>query len=261
MKSYLQEIDPEKAKDLLRTTKLNRSLNQNWVTTLSRDMRSGHWQPTPQGLVLDEQGNLLDGQHRLSAVVRADMPVTFWVTEGAPADMFKHLDGGRSRSMSDRLKISGYSDASQLAAIARKVYAWRIGQPWSYNITPTREELQEVIDKEPLLADAAKFAHGWRSRPAPATAAFAWWLFANVDAEDGTWFMDRLSNGTELTENSGVWAVYDRLWRQAPPGKFQKPQLTLAFMINGWNAQRDGREVRRLMFRNPLSNENYPVPR
>ena len=31
-------------------------------------------------------------------------------------------------------------------------------------------------------------------------------------------------------------------------------------MISGWNAQRDGRAVYRLFFRNPLSNENYPVP-
>lgn len=260
MESYLEEVTPERAKDLLRTNDLNRSLNQNWVTTLARDMTAERWELTPQGIILAEDGSLLDGQHRLSAVVRAGLPVKFWVTKGAPAEIFKHLDTGRSRSMYDRLKISGYADAAQLASIARKVFAWQNGQPWSTKTVPTRDELQDIIDKDPLLADAAKFAHGWKSRPAPATAAFVWWLLMGVDTEDATWFMERLRNGTELAENSGVWAAYDRLWRQAQPGKFQKPQLTVAYIINGWNVQRDSRRVSRLMFKNPLSNENYPSP-
>src|SRR6266536_433774 len=130
MESYWEDITPARAAELLRTSKLNRSLNQNWVATLSRDMRSGHWVETPQGLVLDEQGNLLDGQHRLNAVRRADMTVRFWVTKGVPAKMFRHLDGGRGRSMADRLGIDRYSDATQLAAISRKVFAWQNNQPW-----------------------------------------------------------------------------------------------------------------------------------
>lgn len=260
MKSYLEEITPDRAATLLRVNEFNRSLNQNWVATLSRDMAAGRWQVTPQGIILDDDGHLLDGQHRLSAVVRAGVPVKFWITEGAATEVFKHLDAGRSRSMNDRLKISGYADPSQLAAISRKVFGWNSGQPWSYNTTPTREELQEIIDKDPLLGDAAKFAHGWKSRPAPAVAGFMWWLLVSIDAEEGNWFMERLRNGTELAENSGVWAVYDRLWRQAQPGKFQKPQLTIAYMINGWNHQRDGKSVQRLYFKNPLSNENYPRP-
>ena len=158
MRSYLVEVTPEKATDLLKDREHQRSLNQNWVTTLSRDMRAGRWQPTPQGLILDEDGRLLDGQHRLSAVVRAGVPVQFWITEGADPGMFKHLDGGRARSMADRLKISGYADPSQLAAITRKVFSWQAGQPWNSGIVATREELQDIIDKDPLLMDAAKFA-------------------------------------------------------------------------------------------------------
>lgn len=260
MKSYLEEITPDRATALLRDRDFQRSLNQNWVTTLARDMKAGRWQLTPQGIILDTDGRLIDGQHRMSAVVRAGVPVQFWITEGAPTEIFKHLDGGRNRSMADRLKISGYTDPTQLAAIARKVYAWQCKQPWHYRTVPTREELQEVIDKDPLLIDAAKFAHGWRSRPVPAIAGFVWWLFVRIEAEEAHWFMERLRNGAELPENSGVWAAHDRLWRQNEQGRFQQPQLTVAYIIAGWNAQRENRSVQRLMFRNPLSNENYPVP-
>jgi hypothetical protein len=261
MRSYRELITPDMAAELLRGGDHNRSLNQNWVTTLSRDMIAGRWKLTPQGIVLDEDGKLLDGQHRLSAVVRAKVPAEFWVTEGAPFEMFRYLDGGRSRSMYDRLKISGYDDPSQLAAISRKVYAWRSEQPWKMTKHPSRDELQEIIDKDSSLPDAAKFAHGWNSRPNPATAGFAWWLFTNIDAEDGIWFMERLRTGADLPENSGVWAVRDRLWRQSEQGRFQKTELTLAYVILGWNAYRDNRSVTRLSVRNPLTNENYPKPR
>jgi hypothetical protein len=260
MESYRQVITPERATELLGTTEHNRSVMQNWVTTLSRDMVAGRWQLTPQGIILDEDGRLLDGQHRLSAVVRAKVPVEFWVTEGSPSEVFRYLDSGRSRTMYDRLTISGYPDATQLAAISRKVFAWKIGQPWKCKVVATRDELLEIIDNDPSVGEAAKFAHSWKSRPAPASAGFAWWLLTNVDAADGTWFMERLRNGTDLAENSGVWAVWDRLWRQQQPGKYQAPELTVAYMINGWNAQRESRSITRLMFRNPVSNENYPIP-
>jgi hypothetical protein len=262
MESYLEEITPDKAKELLRTVKDNRSLVQNYVTVLARDMSAERWYASPQGLVLDDQGNVLDGQHRLSAVVRAGVPVKFWVTRGVPRNAFKYLDAGRSRSMADRLRISGYADSTQLAAITRKVFAWEKGQPWSYTTVASRDDLQETIDKNPLLLEAAKFAHAWRSpsRLAPATAAFAWWLFMGMAEEEASWFMERLRTGTELPVDSGVWAVHDRLSRDPERGKYMKPQLTVAYMITGWNAQRDGRPVKRLMFRNPLTNDNYPVP-
>jgi hypothetical protein len=266
MRSYTEVITPDKASALLRTVKDNRSLNQNWVSTLSRDMESNHWKLTPQGIVLDEQGEVLDGQHRLAALVKANVAVEFWVTEGWPRSTFRQLDGGRMRTMADRLKIEGSANPTQLAAIARQAFYWETGQFWAGRLVPSREELQMVIDIYPELKEAAQIAHvgNWSAINLPASmAGMAWWLFQKSSVEDADWTMERLKDGDGMDKGNGILTARERLigsHQRADGQSFYHPKLKLAWLIRGWNAHRDNEKLTRIIFKNPLTNENFPVP-
>jgi hypothetical protein len=186
------------------------------------------------------------------------VPVTFWVTEGVPRDMFKHLDGGRPRKMSDRLKISGYQDTIQLAAVSRRIFYWQNGNPVAVGATPSREELQLVIDNDPLVVKAAWFAHSWEERrPSPATAGFAWWLFTGIDAGEATWYMEAIRTGANLEEGNAALTVRNRIIKD----ENLKPAAMLAALIYGWNAYLEHRPLSRLVLPNPLKNENFPKVR
>ena len=125
MKTKLATITPEWAADKLRTTNnRNRPLSERYAERLAQDIKNGHWIPTHQGIAFSENGNLLDGQHRLRAVQLAGLPVQMLVTTGISTnqqngiliDTFDVIDGGKMRSVGQRLSLDGMPNGNQYAA-------------------------------------------------------------------------------------------------------------------------------------------------
>ena len=64
-------ITPETAKRLLDGNSDNRKLIRSTVDQYARDMAAGRWRLTHQGLLIGKRGKILDGQHRLHAIVKS----------------------------------------------------------------------------------------------------------------------------------------------------------------------------------------------
>ncbi|MFE2107015.1 hypothetical protein ACFXAF_14245 [Kitasatospora sp. NPDC059463] len=104
------EIDPELAKELVSRVSVNRRLDQGYVDALAEAMRRGEWRVTHQGIALDgplDSGSVLDGQHRLHAIVKSRCTVWLYVFEDMPRDIFPVLDTGKRRSGADALSSTG----------------------------------------------------------------------------------------------------------------------------------------------------------
>ena len=71
MEIKLETITPEKAKSILQNNNANRPLNENHILFLAREMLAEQWMATPDTIKIGHHGNLLDGQHRLSALVES----------------------------------------------------------------------------------------------------------------------------------------------------------------------------------------------
>lgn len=84
----------------------NRKVSDAQVRQFARDIQQGNWVLTHEGIAFDPHGILLDGQHRLWAIVQAEvsveMPVWFNITPQA----LEVINGGRSRSLADRIRLS-----------------------------------------------------------------------------------------------------------------------------------------------------------
>ena len=101
-------ITPEKAMTWLETTNSNnRKIIDNHVQRLARDMRHGKWQLNHQGIAFSVDGVLLDGQHRLWAIVESGTPVKMAVTFNLPAASRMTIDEIQARSMTDVLRLAG----------------------------------------------------------------------------------------------------------------------------------------------------------
>jgi hypothetical protein len=59
---------------VLRTSK-TRPLSQRKIQTLADQMKSGNWTATPCAVAASEDGRILDGIHRLHAVVQSGQTV------------------------------------------------------------------------------------------------------------------------------------------------------------------------------------------
>ena len=102
-------ITPEIAAEYLKRNKINRPLKWDRIRTYVAAMKAGKWQLTHQGIAFKSNGDLADGQNRLTAVVISGVPVMMKVTYGMDATI---LDRGSSRSDRDTLIMSGVDKAT-----------------------------------------------------------------------------------------------------------------------------------------------------
>ena len=118
--SNRETITPTRAAELLSTMERNRKASERIVAIYAHLMQSGDWcddESTP--LRFDEHGHLLDGQHRLLALIQSNQTRSFFVVRGIRASTQEVMDGGRARSLADALHLRGRANGANLAAEAR----------------------------------------------------------------------------------------------------------------------------------------------
>lgn len=101
MKSEIELITPEIAKAYLQHNRVNRALRSRAVEELMRDMKAGAFKLTHQGIAFDKDGNLVDGQHRLTAIALSGCTVQMMVTRDMEDDCSAQIDTGKVRSYRD----------------------------------------------------------------------------------------------------------------------------------------------------------------
>lgn len=109
MKTAIINITPPIAREWLKSNTDNRPVRPSQVEALRAAFDRGEYKPTHQGIAFDDQGVLLDGQHRLHAIALIDNPAAVFpmlVSRGMPRETFKVIDtGGSMRTVSDVLRI------------------------------------------------------------------------------------------------------------------------------------------------------------
>ncbi len=100
-------VTPMMAQNWLSQNPNNRSISVGRVTEYARDMEKGDWELNGEPIVIDRNGALKDGQHRLAAVVKSGRTIPMLVVFGV-ADDVMIFDRGRSRTATDILRIAGY---------------------------------------------------------------------------------------------------------------------------------------------------------
>ena len=116
IQTRIAKVTPVIARGWLEQNTINRPLRRSVVESYIAAYMRGEHRLTHQGVAFADTGELLDGQHRLTAI--SEMPdnwsAEMMVTTGLPASSFDAIDQGLKRSHSDVLKIP-----SGQAAVAR----------------------------------------------------------------------------------------------------------------------------------------------
>ena len=100
----------------------NRRLDRNRVANYKGDMRDGDWKFNGDPIRFCEKGILIDGQHRLSAMIDSGVKeLTFLVVEGIKAQGKKTIDIGKPRTPSDMLAIHHHVKTRDAAAISSAI--------------------------------------------------------------------------------------------------------------------------------------------
>lgn len=152
-------ITPALAEKLLALNTHNRPIRKRDVEEWKRKMSTGEYRPTHQGIAIDSNGVLQDGQHRLTAIVELELEQTAWVAVGLPPEYFTIVDVGRNRNYSDVLALSGELNTVSLGSIVRMVWLYL-----NYD-GPPRGGVMKVTNAmvmEAFNADAGRFREAVR---------------------------------------------------------------------------------------------------
>lgn len=105
--TVIEEITPEIAASYLATSPGNRAIKNTVVERYAAMMKIGHWELTPEPISFDDHGQLRNGHHRLTAVIKSGKAVKFRVVRGIKSEVFKYVDTGTPRSVQDASRFSG----------------------------------------------------------------------------------------------------------------------------------------------------------
>lgn len=125
IRSQWMDVTPEMATRWLKNNFGNRPVKEDVIRAYARDMINKAWVATHQGLAFNDEDALIDGQHRLKAIVLSGVTVRMMVTFGLPSKIdgsemtvMDCVDRGRTRSVADQLTIQhGFKYGSLTASI------------------------------------------------------------------------------------------------------------------------------------------------
>lgn len=152
MKAEIRTVTPEEAKLLLQNNSNNRAIRQKRVESYAKDMINGNWNLTGQGITIDKNGQILDGQHRLSAIVLANKPIEMLVV--TEADRCATYDAGLVRSNLDKIKLgreinsNGGAISTVGLAIIRNYYILVLYGYLNSRVDVSISEIEGVLDAD-----------------------------------------------------------------------------------------------------------------
>jgi hypothetical protein len=152
----VQSVTPKKAAEFLQANTTNRPLSKSVVQSFSEAMQRGEWLVTHQGIAFDTNGVLVDGQHRLAAIIEADVPVELTVFTDVAEGTFDVLDTGKRRNAADVLAIEGEKSSTMLASMVRTVWLYenRPDLGWSGGkAAVTNHQIVQTLEAHPKLRD------------------------------------------------------------------------------------------------------------
>lgn len=256
MRVVSEVITPSRASEILAHSESQpqRVLADDRVGRFAHDIKAGQWMVTHQPIALDEDGVLIDGQHRLRAVIRADVPVEMSIAYDVERDTFKVIDTGAARNPGATLKLAGYSDTNVLAAAVRMYLSYRqlIGtkvdiSSWSranlsvadileYLETDEAETLPQTVNRASVISNAIG-RYGTRSFFAAALHAIR---MSGASPEVIAEFTEKVSYGSMLPVNSPILTF--RRWLISETGfssisnhhRSQTGFMATIRVFNGW---------------------------
>lgn len=251
-----QLVSPEMALEILKTNIRNRPLKKDLVIFYSRQMEDGKWKYNGETVIISDDNILLDGQHRLAAVVKSKTTQKLIIVSGIDKNTFDTIDVGKTRSSGDMLNISGVKNGNQISAIIS--YSIKLEN----NIT-TENQGQRNIPKYYILEEYYKNPDFWQNIKQVSEKMYSKIRLMNQGTIGGyisflilkkghneekvISFFNQLIFDTNV-ENSTISLLRDKYLRAATGQYKLTSRYKHAILVKTWNMYLTGRELKVLSF-------------
>lgn len=257
MNTRIELVTPEMAKGyLINNYARQRNVSDSHVIHLAQQMAAGQWQLNGEPIIFDHNGNVINGQHRLHAVIRSGVAVQFLIVSGVDESAFLTIDSGKPRSSGNIFAIKGIPNYNNTAACVYGVMNYRralkvqktivegqnkwtqIGGSLNSYIRPSKIDMLKEYEANAAGYQSA-IAYAAKCRKLGAQSIFT--TIAALALIDGSHadfvepFFNALCTGINLTENHPAYRLRCRLEQnKALRQKFSVNHATL-LTAKAWN--------------------------
>lgn len=242
-------VGPEQAQKWLERNTANRTVRPSRIKEYAAAMTEGRWLYTADPIRFDTAGKLIDGQHRLMAVVRSGATIDMHVVRGLSPEAQDAVDTGVIRTATDALKVRGFKHGAQLAATV-PIVNWLL-KGGGFAASYSRDDVVYWVGVHEGLDMVVEQAYKNRNllpcQLAPYAAAF---YAAQQQADDPAaakeYFIEQLVDTIGLTSGAPALAVRKYLLGlredRRPNNKAAKASTVLA-LLEGYRQFRAGRSL------------------
>lgn len=259
-------ITPNVAKGLLEKNTHNRPIRPATVLRYKNDMIEGRWkEDTAECIKISNTGVVLDGQHRLMALIAANVNVYFHIAKNLNDDVFDVLDTGSVRSATDVFKIDSIKNGGALPSIISNYCSLKSGrhsaQGTHANDRMTNSELRDFYyEREKFWQAVANKSQSWYLSYAKIMSKSMigglYALFYDISPKDAEAFFEEVCTGGGVT-NLTIKTLRDKLMADKVGTKKLPQSIKNAIVIKAWNAYRKSTVLRILKF--DSDTESFPT--
>lgn len=268
----VEMVTPEMAIEYLATVKMEgdkrvqRNPTAKRIDRYASDMAQGQWPFTGDPIRFSDDAHLIDGQHRLLAIVESEEPQPLLIVRGLPFGIMQQLDIGARRTFISYLQMHDVKSPGEVSALCVMLWHWKTGKfgyrglprvadPHALNSDPTHAELWALYKRFPTIDQAvirAREVHGrtnkWNIKRSQVGMLYV--LFGEVDPYRRDAFFAELvrdEQPIDIQPGYPITVIRDRWGRQGASAAQQARSLEkwawVSFMIKAWNAWYDGERI------------------
>lgn len=243
----LCKITPKDATEWLKGNSANRPVRARHVTFLANQMKAGKWLVNGETIKISDDDTVLDGQHRLLAVIESDTPIQSWVMYGIPREAMATIDTGIVRSAADVVgftfdgrsadSIKAVSTAARWCAIIDTAGIGRFKDKQS------NQQVVAYIKAHPSLWTHCEIVSGYPrvGRPLSVSVGTALLeLMQRKDHDQAQKFIRDVYTGELLSSDTPAYQLRGALLRDSERN-VRYPEITrIKMAIKAWNLVRRG---------------------
>lgn len=243
LKTSTVSVTPKLAEQWLKANPSNRPINDNTVERYTQQIKLGNWQLTGEPIQFDKDGRLLNGQHRLRAIIKAGKSIDTLVVRGVSPLAVEYMDTGRKRDVKDTMVFAGIDHAGfALASAASWAHQLTVNPRYTHHVPATNHEVVAFYRSAKGFYESMKF--GQLAATVVRSAAMAaglHYLFHQKDTDLADYFFLALGEGTGLTNDNVIYHLRERLLKNAMSKAKLHRKDVAAMIIKTWNLLRAGK--------------------
>jgi len=262
--SSMRVVTPSWAEQILKKngpTDRNRKLNVSYVDKLAGEIKAGAWRETGSPIIVSRTGRLLDGQHRLYAVVKAQKPIRNLVVTGIEDKNFDAIDSGRPRHAADVLHIKGYNNvfsAASMLGLMDRYDSKKLNERMTSKHLNTRvmqlTNKYEGFDKHLI---GTRTGMGMPVIPSAVSALVYILHREKADPAKIQVFIDQVVRGIGLEADSPTYKLREYTAQQRANSTVRRADDHLILLMHIWNMFMARKKVKRISWQN-LMEDPYP---